>query len=736
MNTTFFMRSRRHAALAAALALGVAAAPSAVRGADPAGCPSSTESAYPVAVSALTGPTRTDVALRFGAAPGCGAVTAVKHVQIKTFTQDGGVAGTRILDDVEAPDGVASVVLDRVERGRRIETDALIQTGTPPRTYVVRGETTSRLRPDVAVTAVHTSAKYTLTTRPVDLTVDLSELRGDTGATVEVALSSGIGPVGQSMKATVPADGHVSVAFPGISLTEPATVTLKAVVSEAVPGEYDATADSNNDGSVVVEVTRNELARSSVLVQSLGGYGFQFNQHLYAPITNPPPETLPDVEAKVRALSPQLVRVFFNERWEWNTEPKLFPHPEWQQNLDSFRRVVHLADEAGAAIVITYHTTAVAKTNPTLWMDKFADELQELVVNRGLEGVQWALIQNEPNSTGVTQAQYEALYRALDSALRTRGLRDRIGLIGGDLLQNTEGTSGGHRAWFDYMVEHMNDVIDAWDEHIYWNYWDPRRMEERLKDVAHLVHSELPEQARKPTLLMEYGVRGSDTCGTNPTVKFAYYVTDGSCTPVREMALAGFHKLWFSILAAQLGFEGASNWDLYWSYYDNSGLPTQKLPNQSFWAIGLDDDSWEVYPSYDALRLLLQTTERGWQVLEVGPVEEDDLAASIPARIENPASWHWDTLEQELTAFRGPDGQLTILGLDSNGGQQITPNGQSSSYSIGGLPENTTFTLATWNAAGDGRNAVAEKITTNDAGVARFDVPLQAAFALTTLPVA
>jgi len=59
----------------------------------------------------------------------------------------------------------------------------------------------------------------------------------------------------------------------------------------------------------------------------------------------------------------------------------------------------------------------------------------------------------------------------------------------------------------------------------------------------------------------------------------------------------------------------------------------------------------------------------------------------------------------------------------------------SSSYSIGGLPPYTTFTLAVWNATGDGSNSIAGTITTNAAGVARFDVPMQGAFALTTVPL-
>jgi hypothetical protein len=57
-------------------------------------------------------------------------------------------------------------------------------------------------------------------------------------------------------------------------------------------------------------------------------------------------------------------------------------------------------------------------------------------------------------------------------------------------------------------------------------------------------------------------------------------------------------------------------------------------------------------------------------------------------------------------------------------------------YSIGGLPADTAFALALWNASGDGTNSVGVTVRTNDAGVARFEVPLHhAAFALTTVPI-
>ena len=130
---------RRHiwslfAATGVAAMTAAAAGPPAVLADDPPGCPSSTDAAYALTTGALTGPSRTDVTLHFTAGPGCDAVTVAKHVQIKTFTETGKVVDVVNLNDVSAQGGTASVALGRVERGRRIEADATVQTGTPPRT--------------------------------------------------------------------------------------------------------------------------------------------------------------------------------------------------------------------------------------------------------------------------------------------------------------------------------------------------------------------------------------------------------------------------------------------------------------------------------------------------------------------------------------------------------------------------------------------------------------------------
>jgi hypothetical protein len=174
---------------------------------------------------------------------------------------------------------------------------------------------------------------------------------------------------------------------------------------------------------------------------------------------------------------------------------------------------------------------------------------------------------------------------------------------------------------------------------------------------------------------------------------------------------------------------GTSKWDAYWSMYDKSS-PT----NQLYWMVGPPTEGSPLTPTYYAMSLLFHVTAPGWQIIGVDPWEQDDW--SVPAYAVAGGNASNDRPEQELVAYAGPNGELTVMGLDTRGRDLNTAaSGAPSDYSIGGLPPNTRFNLAVWNATGDGTNSVAAPVTTNAAGVARFAVPLQAAFALTTVPV-
>lgn len=266
----------------------------------------------------------------------------------------------------------------------------------------------------------------TLTTRAIDVVADLAELNGETGATATVKLMLGPTPVAEPKTVAIQAGGTLAVSFEGVKLAAAMSARLAVSLESAAPLETDT---ANNSGDTIVEVTEHELVRSNVLLDALGGYGAQFDQHVYASITPKPPGSMPDLEAKVKALEPQLVRIFFHEIQERDPD-----------QLASFYKTVELAQAAGATINITYQTATNAKLNPPLFMRNFAIVLENLVRTRGLSNVRWVTIQNEPNTTNVTLDQYNRLYRALHAELIARGLREQIKLMGGDLVENGPGS--------------------------------------------------------------------------------------------------------------------------------------------------------------------------------------------------------------------------------------------------------------------------------------------------------
>jgi hypothetical protein len=671
-------------AVASALLLGVAAA---------AGAPAAAAPAPPaLALTALTGPHGGTLALEV--APD---VEELEHVHLQLRGPNAIEVETRNLEAVPVEDGVATIELGPLARGTKIDAKVQIKETSPPRTLVLRGDALTRLRPDLVVAAVH-APPQTLSTRPIDVVVDVSELNTDTGATARLTLMLGPTPVAEPRLVTIPAGRSVSRTFENVELTTPMSAELTVRVEGATPFETD---EANNVRSRTVEVTEHELVRSNVLVAALGGYGAQLNQHVYAPVTNAPVASLADMEAKVKAFEPQLVRIFYNDDFEER-------QPNRVRNLASFVETVQLAHEAGATINITYQAVNIAKLDPVGSMTRFATVLEDLVEARGYTSVRWVTVANEPNSTQVTMAEYETLYRALHAQLVGRELRGRIGFMGGDLVQTNQ------RAWFQYMAANMSDLIDAYSVHVYWSYWDPAFMESRLKDVRQIVTSELPEAARRPVYVTESGVRGILNMPGLPALQPGYW-EDG--TPMSRTNISAFQQLWFDLTSAQLGFTGSVKWDAYWGRYHGTYNATWSL-------IGPAAEGWPLFPAYHALRLLLQTTQRGWQVVQVSPWEENDWLLGQS-----------DSPEKEIVAYSDAAGHLTLLGLDTHGRGFNAVSEELPDYSIGGLPASTAFSLALWNASGNGENSLGGTVTTDAAGVARFAVPLHAAFSLTTVPV-
>jgi hypothetical protein len=419
------------------------------------------------------------------------------------------------------------------------------------------------------------------------------------------------------------------------------------------------------------------------IVGNFAGFGGQLNQHVYADISGPPPN-LAAMETKVLSLQPQFVRVFFNTT-EW-----IFP-----DRMDSFVRTVELAQRTGAQIDITWQgsTYPFAAAN----MDRFADVLTDLLTNRGV-GSLWVTLFNEPNSTQITMQQYERVYRLLDGELRARGVRDRVHFMGGDLLGTVSPSGQTQNDWFAYLATHMSDLLDAWSVHVYWSFWEPEKIERRLATEVRAIYAGIPASQRRPVFVTEFGVRGLPTLdGFQPGMWL-----DG--TPMTQTTDAAFQQAWFMLRATQLGFSGFSEWDLDAGKYDNG--------TQDYSTIGPGTAGWPLRPSYSLLHLLTLTFQPGGTVVEVTPAADAD-----PAKL--------------VTAYVSTANNLTVAGMDTDGGQVVPTIDAPMDYSIGGLPPNTRFDLRTWNGDGTGTIGDVGFLDSGPTGLLQFTVPLDAVFTLT-----
>ena len=203
---------------------------------------------------------------------------------VRTRGLDGDSPSGHQLESCRRADGSATVEIASLERGTAVIVQLHVREQSPPRTRVLRGATTAMLRPDLVVAALH-APQQTLSTRPVDVVADVAELNTDTGATATLTLMLGPTPLAVAKTVTVDAGSTKAVTFEGVKLETAMTAELTVRVENATPFETDAT---NNARSRTIEVTEHELVRSNVLVACARRLRRPVQQHVYAPVTNPP----------------------------------------------------------------------------------------------------------------------------------------------------------------------------------------------------------------------------------------------------------------------------------------------------------------------------------------------------------------------------------------------------------------------------------------------------------------
>src|SRR4029079_8554915 len=106
----------------------------------------------------------------------------------------------------------------------------------------------------------------------------------------------------------------------------------------------------------------------------IAGFGACMNPYLYS-FPNMPAEIseeqVKDLEAKVKALHPQFVRIFFlNSWWESDTDPSIVQnHPGMRQSLI---RTIQLAQDSGASVLLQFWYDPTRYADPDDVMRRFA----------------------------------------------------------------------------------------------------------------------------------------------------------------------------------------------------------------------------------------------------------------------------------------------------------------------------------------------------------------------------
>jgi hypothetical protein len=432
------------------------------------------------------------------------------------------------------------------------------------------------------------------------------------------------------------------------------------------------------------------VASDRPLVDNFGGFGAQFNQHLYAAISGPPPN-LAELEQLVSEARPQFVRVFFNTTALTDAD-----------RMSSFLRTVELARRSEAELNVTWQGSSYAVAVAS--MPRFASVIAEVLKARTGSWV-WVTLFNEPNSTRLTPAQYEDVYRKLDDSLRALEIRDRVRFMGGDLLGTASPLGQSQVDWFGYMAGQMGDLLDAWSVHIYWDFWDAGKIEKRLTEVRAIADS-IPASLRRPLYVTEFGVRGVATFEGEENFQPGQW-PDG--TPMTLTTTAAFQQAWFLIRAAQLGYVATVKWDMYAAKYDSG--------TQDHSEIGFEAGTWTPRPVYRLLQLMTRATQpRNGRTVTV------TRGGGVPKT-------------RMVTAYVSPGQNLTVFGLDTRGGLIETADDAPVGYSIGGLPPNSLFRLLLWNTDGIGSIKEIGYLESGADGVIQVSVPLRAMFTLTDTPL-
>lgn len=424
---------------------------------------------------------------------------------------------------------------------------------------------------------------------------------------------------------------------------------------------------------------------NKVIVEDFAGFGTQYNQNVYSAFSSPDGITAANIgqlEAKIKALKSQYVRIFFDSRG-WQSDPGYLP--AYADFTESFVKTVKLAQNAGASIInITFWHSATAAEMPD-----FAKVLYDLVVNHKLSAVKEVTIQNEPNTTKMTFDTYKSCYVALDQALKDLGIRNEIRFVGGDLVSTNQ------QEWYSFMAENMSSLLFGYSSHMYWDDNDTVKPVARLTSVAGIAKS-FSGIARKPVYLTEYGVRGS-VKPADDLMRDPGYLTR-TRIPISRTTTSALQNALFQINAMNLGFAGFIRWDCYKAKYSKE--------EQFYSCIGSGTDGYPLYPLYYMTYLFTHTCEPGWKVVKTfSSVDVNNIFGT--------------------SAIKDPSGKKqTVYAINME--QKSTP------YFVKGLTPNKEYYVYSFNTNDSGKLKKESSVTADAVGMIKGTAMPKTLLAITT----
>jgi hypothetical protein len=323
------------------------------------------------------------------------------------------------------------------------------------------------------------------------------------------------------------------------------------------------------------------------------GFGAEFSPFVTAPNLGQAVGDIDDLQRKLIALRPQHVRIFVLTQWWTQPDPA-------QKN--SFIRTVELAQKAGASVNVTLWYGWL--NDPAAAARVMGQLLSELIRDRHLTCVQYVTLQNEVNLTKITMEQYDDLYKRFDAELRKIGLRDRIKIVGGDLLGQKR------KEWIENLSTVLGDICDGYSVHTYWEYsdWDhPLKSTSAMRQIM----GDLTPKNRRPVFLTEFGIRGQGW-QKNPPGLF-----EGK-TPMLQTTIHGEHAARMMMLAVNHGYVATVFWEAYDVFYDKP---------MHCGVLGEPAEAFPVRPTYHLLRMFTHGVDPGWSAVRVDGATNEQYAA-------------------------------------------------------------------------------------------------------------